>query len=140
MELDTKRTDPQNKSAHLWFDELADALNASGYTVNSKEVLRLDVPWTKDNVKEFLFRPVMKAMYPDKTSTAQLTKAEWSAVVEALNLALGERVGVQLALVDRRLLVRVQVCPAHGDVGAAADIEEPVATIEDLQMVQPDVA
>ena len=96
MELDTKRTDPQNKSAHLWFDELADALNASGYTVNSKEVLRLDVPWTKSSVKEFLFRPVMQAMYPEKTSTAQLTKAEWSAVVEALNLALGERVGVHV--------------------------------------------
>ena len=96
MELDTKRTDPQNASGHKWFHELADALNSSGYTVNSKEVLRLDVPWTKDNVKEFLFRPVMKAMYPDKTSTAQLTKQEWSAVVEALNLALGERVGVHV--------------------------------------------
>ena len=96
MKLDEHRTLPQNASGHKWFEQIAETLNASGFTVNSKEILRLDVPWTKESVKSFLFRPVMEAMYPDKTSTAQLTKAEWSQVVEALNLALGERVGVHV--------------------------------------------
>ena len=90
------RTIPQNSSGHLWLEQIAQALNAAGYTVNSKEILRLPVPWTKGNAKELLFRPVMQAMFPDKTSTSQLTKQEWSEVVEALNLALGERAGVHV--------------------------------------------
>ena len=75
---------------------LAQALNDAGYTVNSTEVLRLPVSWTGENIKEFLFRPIMKALYPDKKSTAELTKIEWSQVVEELNKALGERVGVHV--------------------------------------------
>lgn len=87
---------PQNNSGHEWMQNIADTLNAAGFTVNSKAVLVLDVPWTKENVKEMLFRPVMKAMYPDKKSTTEMTKAEWSQVVEALNLALCERVGIHV--------------------------------------------
>ncbi len=90
------RTPRQNSSGHLWFGMLADALNDSGYTVNSTEVLRLPVSWTGENIKEFLFRPIMKALYPDKKSTTELTKTEWSQVVEELNKALGERVGVHV--------------------------------------------
>ena len=96
MNLDEHRTDSQNRSGHAWFQQIAETLNAGGFTVNSKAVLKIDVPWTKESVKEFLFRPVMEAMYPEKHSTTQLTKAEWSEVVEALNLALGERVGVHV--------------------------------------------
>ena len=90
------RTIPQNSSGHAWFDLLAQSLNDAGYTLNSDEVLRMDVPWTKDAVKTYLFKPVMRKMYPQKTSTTQLTKSEWSTVVEALNLALGERTGVHV--------------------------------------------
>ena len=99
--MTASRTTEQNSSGHLWFEEIASALNAAGYTVNSKEVLRLPVPWTKENVKNFLCRPTMEAMYPDKTSTTQLTQAEWSHVVDALNLALGERVGVYVEYPSR---------------------------------------
>lgn len=88
------RTIQQNRSGHKWCELLAESLNDAGYTLNSEEVLRLPVPWSKEAVKEYLFKPVMRKMYPDKTSTAQLTRSEWSSVVEALNLALGERVGV----------------------------------------------
>lgn len=101
MSSQTQRTEPQNKSGHKWFEEIAGALNSAGYTVNSREVLRLDVPWTKENVKSFLFKPVMEALFPDKTSTTQLTTAEWSQVVDALNLALGERVGVHVPYPSR---------------------------------------
>lgn len=96
MNIDGQRTPKQNASGHLWMQELADKLNDAGYTVNSKEILRLDVPWTKDAVKVYLFKPIMAAMYPEKTSTTQLTKSEWSSVVEALNLAIGERVGIHV--------------------------------------------
>lgn len=101
IDTDIQRTTPQNNSAHLWMQEIAEALNASGHTVNSKAILRLDVPWTKSSVKEFLFRSIMQAMYPEKTSTTQLTKEEWSNVVEALNLAIGERAGVYVEYPSR---------------------------------------
>lgn len=78
----------------MWFRLIADALNDAGYTVNSREVIRLDAPFTEDAVKDYIFRPVMKAMFPDKTSTAELTKQQWCEVVEAVTRGLGERTGV----------------------------------------------
>ena len=91
---DLPRTLPQNNSGHLWFEKIADALNDAGFTVNSKEVLRMDVPFTKDSVKEHIFKRIMQAMFPEKTSSRQLSKIEWCAIAEVMTQQLGERTGV----------------------------------------------
>ena len=73
---------------------MAQALNDAGYEM--KEVLAaksIDVPWTKESVKEVLFRPIMKAMY-EKHSTTELERTEVSDVWDVLNRHLGEHFGV----------------------------------------------
>ena len=92
----SSRTLPQNNALHLWCRRIAQALNDAGYTVNSRDVLRLDVPFTELAVKEYMFKKIMSTMYPDKTSTAQLSKIELSEIAEVLNQHLGEKLGIHV--------------------------------------------
>lgn len=91
-----KRTIPQNNAGHKWFRQIAEALNDAGYHVNSREVLQLDVPFTEDVVKEFMFKRVMSAMFPDKTSTTQLTTAQFSEVAKVVERHLAASMGVHV--------------------------------------------
>jgi hypothetical protein len=67
------RTGVQNNSIHLGLQLLADGLNAAG--LDMKKVLKqeVDIPWTMDSCKTFLFKPIMKALY-GKESTTELDK------------------------------------------------------------------
>lgn len=70
------RTEAQNNALHLWLDQVAQACNDAGYDI--KVIIKhfkegVDVPCTKENLKEILWRPVQKAMYK-KHSTTQLDK------------------------------------------------------------------
>ena len=69
------RTEKQNNSLHLAFSLLAKALNAAG--LDMRKVLKQEVmiPWETESVKEYLFKPIIKAMY-NKTSTTQLDKVK----------------------------------------------------------------
>jgi hypothetical protein len=84
----TQRTGQQNKGLHKGFELLADTLNDAG--LDMKVVLKpeVNIPWTPASVKEYLFRPVMKAMTA-KTSTTELEKigeieAVWETVMRFL--------------------------------------------------------
>ena len=89
-----RRTSAQNRSLHLYFQKLADALNDSGQEV--KEFLQVDVPWTPILVKEIIWRRVME-MYLKKHSTTDMDKiSDITAVYEIVNRAVGERAGVHV--------------------------------------------
>ena len=64
------RTDLQNRSLHLWFTLLADALNEAGFDIRKTIREGLEISWTPENVKELLWRPVMKTLVL-KGSTTQ---------------------------------------------------------------------
>jgi len=66
-----KHTDQQRKALHLYFELLAVALNDGGFDM--QKVLKVDVPWTKDLIKELIWRPVQKAILK-KDSTTKLNK------------------------------------------------------------------
>jgi len=86
-----QRTSQQNRSIHKGFELLADALNAAGK--NMRVVLKpeIDIPWTKDSVKEYLFKPILKAMFL-KHHTADLEKiGEIDAVWETMMRFLMEK-------------------------------------------------
>ena len=70
-----QRTLTQNKAMHLFFGWLAETLNDAG--LDMKKVLRedIDIPWTRESVKEHLWRPIQKAM-TDKQSTTEITTVE----------------------------------------------------------------
>jgi len=79
------RTKLQNNALHLWCTKLANALNAAG--LDMRAVLKPDhfIPWTKDSVKENLFKTVMKAAHPDIESTAKLKTKQMTEVAQIVD-------------------------------------------------------
>jgi len=88
-------TQKQSNSMHLWCQRTADQLNDSGYDM--KKVLKpeVDIPWSKDSVKEQLWKPVLLAL-TGKTSTKDQTSEEVTQVLNTINRHLGEKFGVTL--------------------------------------------
>lgn len=83
-----QRTLQQNKALHKYFELLADALNDSG--LDMKKVITVDVPWSADTVKQWLWKPVQKAQLL-KESTTELTTAEVDKVYETVNRLMAEK-------------------------------------------------
>ena len=89
-----KRTEQQNKALHKGCEMLAEALNDAGYEMKAVLAQKdVDVPWTKESIKEVLYRPIMQAML-QKHSTTEMDSAEVSRVWLVLNRHLGEKFGV----------------------------------------------
>ena len=90
-----KRTDPQNNALHLFCERLAQELNDKGLDMRHTLKEDIDIPWTKENVKNFLWRPIQIAM-TDKQSTTELTSGEPSRIHEVLSKHLGEKFGIYI--------------------------------------------
>lgn len=91
-----QRTSKQNRSAHLWYSHVADALNESGNDMQVVLAKRMEVWWTPEAIKEVLFKALMRAMYPKKTSTTQLTTKEFANVTNMLRDVLARDYGVDV--------------------------------------------
>jgi len=87
-----KRTNQQNKSLHIYLALVAGAMADAGYDM--KQVVKLPIRPNKDNVKEEMFKPVMNNLYPDKTSTTELSTTEMQDVYEVFNVALSQKLGI----------------------------------------------
>jgi len=100
METEKQRTLKQNKSLHKFCELLADELNAAG--LDMKTVLKpsVDIPWRKESVKEFLWRPIQEAML-QKESTTELNSAEPSDIHAVLMRHLSEKFGVYVSWPNR---------------------------------------
>ena len=90
-----QRTELQNRSLHLYFTQLAEELNNSGYDM--KKVLKpsVDIPWNSKSIKEFLFRPIMK-IQTGKSSTTELTTKEIDEIYDVINRHIGEKFGIHV--------------------------------------------
>ena len=88
-----KRTMQQNSAIHLFCEMLAQELNDAG--LDMREVIKpgVDIDWSMESVKEYLWRPIQKALLK-KESTTQLTTDEVSRVYETLTRHLGSKFGV----------------------------------------------
>lgn len=53
----------------------------------------IEIPWTKESVCDFLFRPIMNSMY-QKESTTELTTKEMVKVADTLAGHLSEKLGI----------------------------------------------
>lgn len=90
-----QRTIQQNKSLHKYFELLAEELNEAGLDMRKLLKDTIDIPWNKDTVKDYLWRPIQKAQIK-KESTTELTTAEVTKVYETLNRFLGEKKGIHV--------------------------------------------
>lgn len=91
-----QRTLTQNKALHKWLEWVAEALNDSG--LDCQAVMKeksVSVPWTKENCKELLWRPIQEAL-TNNESTAAAERTDYGRVQEILTKHIGEKFGVQL--------------------------------------------
>lgn len=90
-----QRTNRQNAAIHKLFTNLAEDLNNHGLYM--MKVLRQDaeIQWTPGSVKEYLWRPIMKAQL-GKESTTQMTTTDIDKVFETLNKHLAEKFQISL--------------------------------------------
>ena len=89
-----QRSSSQNRSLHEYLADLSKALNEGGFDVNT--TIKVSVDFTPDTVKEYMFKPIMRAMYPNKVSTTELDTIEISKVYENLNRLTAEKFGIGL--------------------------------------------
>lgn len=88
-----QRTIQQNKALHVYFTLIAEALNSAGYDMRKTLKPEVDIPWTPQAVKEYLWRPIMQIMI-QKRSTTEMTTKDIDKVFDTLNRHLGEKLGV----------------------------------------------
>lgn len=88
-----QRTIRQNRALHLYFQLIANALNDAGLDMRVVLKPEIQIPWSKDSVKEYLWRPIQQ-MQLQKKSTTLLTTKDIDAVYDTLNLFLSEKHGI----------------------------------------------
>ena len=90
------RTLQQNKALHLRCKQIADALNEAGLPMQKVLKPSIEIDWTPENVKEYLWKPIMKALYV-KESTTELSKSgEIDHIDRTLIRMLGEKFHIEL--------------------------------------------
>ena len=97
MEKEVKqRTLRQNRALHTYFGLLADELNTAG--LDMKKVLKphIDIPWSTETIKEFIWKPIQLAQLR-KGSTTELTTKEIDLVFDTINRFIGDRFGLHIA-------------------------------------------
>ena len=96
MEKETRqRTDQQNKALHKWYALLSEELNDSGLEMRKVLKPEIEIRWTPNNIKEYLWRPI-QILSVGKKSTKDLTTKEIDLVWNTLNRFLGEKLGVHV--------------------------------------------
>jgi len=93
------RTLKQNKCLHSYCSQLADKLNDAG--LDMRKTLRhdIDIPWTGDNVREFMFNTISRVQY-NRTSS-ELDTQEIQNVYEILNRHTSNQFGIGLSWPDK---------------------------------------
>jgi len=88
-------TGQQRKALHKFYELLAVELNSAG--LDQRLVLKpsISIPWTKESVKNQLWRPVQDAML-GKHSTEDMNITEVNIVYEALSKGIGEKFKVHV--------------------------------------------
>jgi len=89
----TQRTPQQNASLYKWERLLAEALNDGGIPFGEL-VLKLPREFTQQNIHALIIHPLMQALYPDKTSTAQLSTTEIKDLYLRADKIISERTTV----------------------------------------------
>ena len=88
-----QRTLTQNASMHLYFQHTADSLNDAGHDFRVLVDDKIDVPWTPELVKSYLWVPVQKAITGHE-STTKPEKQQYSEIYEVLNRHISGKLGI----------------------------------------------
>ena len=86
------RTMAQHRSYFLWLTMIANKLNNENITTT--QILRPNISWTSEKVKEMFTAPLIKALFGVNSST-KLEKGDFDMLINTMIKSFGER-GVQL--------------------------------------------
>lgn len=96
-EEEKQRTDQQRKAIEVYCRLVAKTLNGAGYDLKAVlEKKTIPVPCTQENIKENVYKNIVHALYPDKTSTTELTTKQVNDVYHVMNKWLGEEFEVHV--------------------------------------------
>lgn len=87
--MDKQRTVLQNRALHLYFKLVADTLNDAGLDMRAVLKPEVEIPWTKDTVKDFMWKPIQKIML-DKKSTTELSTKDIDIIYDTMNRHLAK--------------------------------------------------
>lgn len=89
-----KLTRQQQKSLHKYFELLARELNNSGITIQKFITYSIELNWTKNSVKEIIWRPLQEHI-TGKKSTTELDKiTEIDEIFDTINKHIGTTWGL----------------------------------------------
>lgn len=91
--IDKQRTVQQNRALHVYFTLITNALNSAGLDMKTVLKPEIEIPWSPQTVKEYLWRSVQKAQL-HKRSTTELSTKDIDLVYDTLNRYLAEKFGV----------------------------------------------
>lgn len=94
--LPVKRSNQENKALHVLFQNISFELNRLGLEFTFRGIKGVDIQttYTPEIVKEFLWRPLQKALL-SKSSTTELTHHDISLIFEILGKWFAEN-GVEI--------------------------------------------
>lgn len=90
-----QRTLKQNDALHLYLSMLATELNDSGQDMRKVLKPTVDIPWSTDTAKRFLWKPIQEVMM-DKKSTTELTTDEIDKIYKVLDRHVSEKCGIHV--------------------------------------------
>ena len=90
-----QRSPKQNSALHVYLDKLSKALNDAG--LDMRKVLKpsVEMPWSGETAKEYLWRPIQQAMTGKKSSTKP-SRSEYTEVYEVLNRHTATKFGISI--------------------------------------------
>jgi len=80
---DRQRTKLQNSCLHKWCDDVAMAMDSAGLDMRKVLKPEVEIPWTKESVKKYIFNTIAEVMF-DVDSSADLTTAQMQQVTETI--------------------------------------------------------
>lgn len=84
-----QRTLQQNAALHLYFQLVADTLNEAGLDMRAVLKPEVEIPWSKNSVKEFMWRPIQRLQL-QKKSTTELTTKDIDIIYDTMNRHLAK--------------------------------------------------
>lgn len=84
------RTTAQNNALHVYCRLLSEKLNDAGLDMKKTLKAEVEIPWTTELVKEFLWKPVQEAVTGDR-STSNASTTDYDKTHAVLSKHLSER-------------------------------------------------
>ena len=87
------RTYRQNRTIHLLFRRMAEALNDAGFEIRHPMKADLEIPYSEESVKELLYKPIITSYFKVNRSS-ELNTEQLSESMEILVDAVNRNTGV----------------------------------------------